>query len=92
LLDAGTATADDVRAAVELPPGLNPKLFGAVPGPLAEAGLIQAVGYVPTTRKEAHARPVMRWQLAGSAGALAWLANHPDLPGQAADQQTTLFD
>ena len=41
LLAMGTATADDVRTAVELPQGVNPKLFGAVPGPLAETGIIK---------------------------------------------------
>src|SRR5262249_44911802 len=87
LLDAGTATADDVRAVVELPPGLNPKLFGAVPRPLAKAGMIRAVGHVPTSRKEGHGRPVMRWQLADRDAALAWLGVNPDLRDQAADQQ-----
>ncbi len=80
LLAAGTATADDVRGAVKLLPGINPKLFGAVPGPLAAAGNIQAAGYVPTARKEGHARPVLRWRLADRAAALAWLAANPDLP------------
>ena len=42
LLCSGTATADDVRDAVELPPGINPKLFGSVPGSLAKAGIIRA--------------------------------------------------
>ena len=28
LLDTGTATADDVRAAVELPPGIGPRCYG----------------------------------------------------------------
>ncbi len=86
LLDVGTATADDVRAAVELPPGLSPKLFGAVPGPLAVAGIIRPAGYVKTRRKEGHARPVLRWQLADRNGALSWLATHP------ADHQLTLFE
>jgi hypothetical protein len=37
---------------------------------------------------------VMRWQLADSAGAFAWLANHPDLLDSAPAQPTqpTLFD
>jgi hypothetical protein len=80
LLAAGTATADDVRAAVQLPPGLNPKLFGSVPGPLAEARIIRPAGFVRTTCPEGHARRVQLWQLADCAAALAWLADNPDLP------------
>jgi hypothetical protein len=30
-----------------------------------------------------HARPVMGWQLADRAAALAWLADHPPLPDPA---------
>jgi hypothetical protein len=93
LLDAGTATADDVRAAVELPLGINPKLFGAIPGPLAAAGIIAAAGYIPTTRKEGHARPVLRWRLADQAGALDWLAANPDLSDpELAGRQLSFFD
>jgi hypothetical protein len=44
LLATGTATVDDVRAVVELPPGINPMPVGAVPGPLAHAGVIEAIG------------------------------------------------
>jgi hypothetical protein len=92
LLAAGTATADDVRDAVELPPGINPKLFGAVPGLLAAAGIIEAVGYTRTARKEGHARPVLRWRLADRAAALAWLGANPDLPDlEPANSQPTLF-
>jgi hypothetical protein len=94
LLTAGTATIDDVRAVVELPPEINPKLFGAVPGPLAAAGIIRAAGYVPTRRKEGHARPVLCWQLADRDAAFAWLATHPDLPDRAPPDRSerTLWD
>ncbi len=94
LLVVGSATADDVRAAVELPTGLNAKLFGAVPGPLAEAGIIQPAGFVKTKRPEGHARPVQLWQLADRAAALSWLAAHPDLPdpSEGDPKQLTLFD
>jgi hypothetical protein len=93
LLAAGTATADDVRAAVELPPGLDPKLFGVVPGPLAEAGIIKPAGFAKTARPQAHGRPVLRWQLADRGAAVAWLAANPDLPEPEADApaQRTLF-
>ena len=34
LLERGTATIDDVRQRITLPPAISPKCFGAVPGPL----------------------------------------------------------
>lgn len=87
LLEAGSATADDVRALVELPSGVGPKCFGAAPGALARAGIIRRAGYVPTCRPTAHARPVTVWELVDRAAAVEWLADHPDRPGddQAAD-------
>jgi len=84
VLLAGRATADDVRAAVELPPDLDPKLFGAVPGALARAGIIRAVGFVNSARAEGHARPVKVWELADYGAAYRWLAEHPDRPDPAA--------
>jgi hypothetical protein len=80
LLDANTATADDVRATVKLPPELNPTPFGTVPGQLAEPGIIRPAGFVRTKRPEGHARPVLLWQFADRTAALAWLAENPDLP------------
>lgn len=77
LLVAGTATADDVRDVVELPPGVDPKAFGAVPGALARAGIIRADGFEKTARPEAHARPVTRWTLANRCKAERWLSDHP---------------
>ncbi len=93
LLHSGTATADDVRAVVKLPPGTGPKLFGSVPGALVRAGIIRADGFGKTSRPEGHARPVTVWKLVDRAGALRWLAEHPDLPGEAdysrSDGETT---
>lgn len=80
LLERGTATADDVRDAIDLPAGIDPVCLGAVPTPLARAGIICRAGYVGTTRPAAHARPVSVWMLADRAAALAWLHSHPDLP------------
>jgi len=69
LLERGRATADDMRAAVDLPAGVNPKLFGAAPGPLARAGIIRAAGYTNSRRPESHARPVKVWTLADRTAA-----------------------
>ena len=87
-LARGWATADDVRAAVELPAEVNPVCLGAVPGPLAAAGIITADGSDKTARPKAHARPLTRWRLVDRDAALAWLGEYPD-PGAA---QRLLFD
>lgn len=95
LLDRGEATADDVRAAVELPDKINPVCLGAVPGPLALAGIIERVGFAETRRPDAHARPVSVWRLADRDAALVWLAAHPDRPDPMtakADTEPSLFN
>jgi hypothetical protein len=79
LLRSGTATIDDARDAVSLPPHIGPKLFGAVPGPLLKAGIITPACYVPSRRAKAHARPVLRWVLIDRRAANAWLTRNPDL-------------
>jgi hypothetical protein len=80
LLAGRTATADDVRAAIQLPPGLDPRCLGAVPIALAEAGIIERVDYTPSMRSERHASIIAVWGLADRAAALAWLTDHPDVP------------
>jgi hypothetical protein len=95
LLAVGEATADYVRAAVELPLGIGPRCYGLVPGALAKAGTICRVGFVPTCRPDAHARPVSVWTLADRAAAVRWLVDHPDRPDEdqaAPAVQGMLFD
>jgi hypothetical protein len=87
LLAVGQATADDVRDALDLPPGIDPVCLGAVPLALARAGIIRRVGYSPTCRPTAHARPVSVWTLADRAAAMRWLDTHPDLPDPGDDDQ-----
>jgi hypothetical protein len=89
LLETGSATADDVRKLVELPLGIGPKCFGAVPLPLARAGIIFRDGYTPTSRPTAHARPLSIWRLADREAALRWLADHLDLPDPADAKKET---
>ncbi len=79
----GTATADDVRNLVELPPGIDPKLFGTVSHRLAYDRIIRNAGRVRTVRAVAHGRWVELWELADRAAAETWLRNHPDLPDPA---------
>ena len=86
LLRCGRATADDVRAAVPLPAGASPRAFGAVPGGLAKAGLIAPAGYRPSSRPEAHARPIQVWALLSADAARAWLLANPPLVLPAAAQ------
>ena len=82
----GTATADDVRAAVTLPADMDPRCLGTVPGRLGYDRIIRPAGRIRTRRPEAHARWIDRWALADQAAALRWLADHPDLPDPGADQ------
>jgi len=79
VLERGTATADDVAAAVDLPPDLDGRLMGAAPGTLAHAGLLDLCGYVRSTRPERHASILAVWGLADRAAAIAWLDDHPEL-------------
>ena len=78
LLATGEATADAVRNVVKLPPGIDPKLFGSVPGALARGGIIRKAGFTESDRPQAHRRPILVWQLADPAAARRWLATHPD--------------
>jgi hypothetical protein len=88
----GTGTADDIRAGVPLPPGVNPVCFGAAPGLLAEAGILRCIGFAVSRRPEAHARPVRLWHLVDPAAAVTWLRSHPDPDAPAPRTQTLLFD
>lgn len=80
LLDKTTATADDVRQAVDLPSHVDARCLGAVPGPLAKAGIIRSLGYTKSLRPERHASPILVWMLADRAAALGWLVANPDYP------------
>ena len=85
VLRSGAATADDVWEAMELPPGIDPRCLGSIPGPLARAGIVRPAGFVKSRRPERHASYIQVWQLADRAAALRWLATHPDLPDPPAD-------
>jgi len=93
----GRATADDVRQALELPAGMDPRCLGSMPGRLAYDRIIRPAGFARCARPEGHARWVQVWELADRAAAERWLRDHPDLsdPGddrEAAEvRQTVLF-
>ncbi len=55
-------TADTLIAEIGLPTG-SPNQVGARFRAWNKAGLIEAVGYVPSTRKEAHGRTVRSWRV-----------------------------
>ena len=80
LLAGATATADDVRASVELPVGIDPRCLGAVPRSLAKVGIIRSAGFVKSTRPERHASFIHTWELNDGQKAIAFLQDHPDQP------------
>ena len=78
-LERGHITADDVRACVAIPAGISPKAVGVVFRDLADSRILRRVGFRPSTRPAAHARPLSVWQLADADAGAAWLAAHPPL-------------
>ena len=91
LIANDTGTIDDVRKLVPTPVGVNPKAFGAVPGPLALARIISAAGLRKTTRSVGHARPVTVWTVTDRHAASAWILAHPELPEPGADDPADPF-
>jgi hypothetical protein len=94
LLDGAPSTSDPVRAQVRLPPGSDPRCVGAAVRGLAALRLIRRAGLARSTRPEAHGRDLPLWALADRAAALAWLADHPELPepDQGEPRQRTMWD
>lgn len=96
-LDGGTANADDVAAAVDLPPDIDGRLLGAAPGALVHAGLLDLRGYVRSSRPTRNASVIAVWGLTDRDAAALWLAENHDLPDLDADgadrrQLTLTFD
>lgn len=93
-LKRGKASADDVRERLKLPANIGPVFLGAVPKPLALAGIIRRIGFVASARPEAHARPVSVWELVDAHAARQWLVDHPaPLPvNENGPRQRSLFD
>jgi hypothetical protein len=63
-----TFTSDDVRAETQ-PLGSSPTLVGAMFAAAARAGTIRRVGFVQTSRPEAHGRHIAVWIGTGVGGA-----------------------
>ncbi len=74
-----TVCADDSRAAVACPKGVNPKCFGVVQTELAKLGTITKVGSKNTRRPQGHPRPVYDRGLVDATAARQRLAKHPDI-------------
>ncbi len=75
--------ADYVYELVPLPAGWNPKLMGAVFRGLDVARVIRCVGHTKSARPERHGGDVRSWELVSTEAATAWLAAHPEPPGDA---------
>ncbi len=92
----GTATADDVAEAVEMPADIDPRALGSVPGRLSYDRIIAPDGYVKSTRAKRHASPIQLWRLRDRQAAEQWLRDNPDLADPCNDQgagsQSVLFD
>ena len=83
IIETGSATIDDVRAVVPCPPGIDPRFFGAIPGPLAKCGAIKPIGITRTKREVAHARLLIKWGLGDLSKALVVLIDtDPPTAGQ----------
>jgi hypothetical protein len=82
ILDSGPATIDPVRDVVMLPPGADPRCFGAAIRLLAEEQLIVSIGRQKSNRPEAHGRKIDIWQVTDRVAAFDWLACHPELPDE----------
>ena len=82
LFESPTATADDVREAVDLPEGMDPRVFGDVPGALARLGIIRPTGgFVRSVRPARHASWLRVWELADRAGGDGLAGSPPRGPG-----------
>jgi len=81
IVSDGSATIDDVRAEVPCPPGIDPRFFGAIPGPLVKFGAIRPLGYTKTRRSVAHARMLIEWGLGDLSKALTYLTD-PEPTGE----------
>lgn len=55
----GRVTSDDVRKALPVPEGVDPRILGAV----FRFGKWEKIGYTATSMRQAHARPISVWKL-----------------------------
>jgi hypothetical protein len=84
-LTDGVASADDVRDVVPVPDGVNPKVFGPVPSPLAKANIIRPRRPIKTRRAVGHARYITEWELIDPQAAVRWLFENPEPPAAGAE-------
>ncbi|PPC84760.1 MAG: hypothetical protein CTY35_00115 [Methylotenera sp.] len=57
-----SVTIDDVRELCPPPDDIDPRVMGAI---FTEKGVWESMGYVKSTRKTCHHRPIQRFQLLG---------------------------
>jgi len=63
LKDSGTVTTDDLRKLITLPPGIDPRCWGAV----LSGDEFEKIGYTTTKIRTSHGRPIGIWRLKGGA-------------------------
>jgi hypothetical protein len=89
LLRSDTATADDVYAAVELTPEINPHCLRSVPDRLAYDRIIRPIVFVRSVRHQPDESWLQVRTLADRSKALGWLTDHPDLPDPCTSEGST---
>ena len=85
----GSATAEDLRRRIPLPPGLHPNAVGAVFLCALQRGLLRRRGHARATWGAANAHHFRRW--APTRDAEAWLAHTPEIAGERYPEQAELF-
>ncbi len=79
ILDHGPSTSDALRALVEIPPGVDPRIVGYAVRTLSfDFGLTRRVNSAKTRRKIAHRRDLQVWDTLDAVKAHSWLQSNPD--------------
>ena len=60
--EQGQVTSDDVQRRIPVPEAFDPRILGAVFNARQRGFPFVKVGYVQTTQKQAHARPIPVWK------------------------------
>lgn len=93
VLRQGVVCADDVRAVVTIPDGIDPRIVGPAFGGLKRDGFLERIGTHPTGRPIAHGRDIRDWRLKGNRPAAEQLVAAQPMPiSVPRPQQRGMFD